>query len=69
MTGFEGGCLCGAVRYQSKADPQVGRDGPDRETATPPWPDKGIEHGASRAREAEPEPPARGRSIDIEMGL
>ena len=23
MAGFEGGCLCGAVRYQSKADPQV----------------------------------------------
>jgi hypothetical protein len=24
MTGFSGGCLCGAVRYESPADPVMG---------------------------------------------
>ena len=46
-----------------------GRGRPDRETATPSSPARAFEHGVSRAGETEPEPPARGKSIEMDMSL
>ena len=41
----------------------------NRETPAPPTPDKEIGREASRHKAPEPEPPARGKRIDMDMGL
>ena len=45
------------------------RDRPDRETAVPSSPDREIEPALSRHKAPEPEPPARGKGIEMDMGL
>ena len=45
------------------------RERRDRETAAPPSPDKGIEHEAVPGKAPEPEPPSRGKVVEMDMGM
>ena len=45
------------------------REGPDRETAAPSSPDKDIGRGSSPDKAPEPEPPAREKRNDMDLGL
>ncbi len=45
------------------------RERRDRETAAPPSPDKGIEHEAVPSKAPEPEPPSRGKVVEMDMGM
>ncbi len=60
-----------SVRPERETDRKasLGREEPDRETAAPSSPDKEIGRGSSPDKAPEPEPPARGKAIDMDLGL
>ena len=49
--------------------PILGRTAPDRDRTAPPSPDKEIGRDLSQQKAPEPGPPARGKRIEMDMGL
>ena len=60
-----------AVRPERERDGKAppGREGPDRETAAPSSPDRDIGREPPKDKAPEPEPPARAKVRDLDMGL
>ena len=45
------------------------KEGPDRDRAAPPSPDKEIGRDLAQQKAPEPEPPAKGKRVEMDMGL
>ena len=55
--------------FKKDGKESIDKDRTGQETGAPSSPEKGIEPEASRGRAAEPEPPTRGKGVDMDLGL